>query len=335
MGLYDFTDPSQEEDDNPRKLALSLGLLDNPDEGQSDPQRFSQALGLTDSELSHQGKLPENYLDDNLGSVTRSLPIDQPSGSIVSGGREDLYHKYSQMLEQKPEGDSLLSNYLGRMPTHAGFQPSGHDRAVAAVMGGISGLNKGGMAGISTSQQWLDKPFEESTQDWKGGLPLVELQAKQTNSEKQRQAAGILSMIRAQETERENRRKDDLTSYLRDTQRNNSTNRRDKNLADASRGDQNYQETVRHHKAIENKISGRGSSRAGSVGEKLSPYDKIGLREYERSSKKGTILDSLGFGEDSPSGNPDPFINPITGRPYTEEEIARMGTLTNSREFNK
>jgi hypothetical protein len=325
MGLYDFTDPTEDEDWNPRKMALSLGLFDNPDEGQSDPQRFSQALGLTNSELSHQGKLPqENYLDDNLGSVTRSLPIDQPNGSIVSGGREDLYHKYSQMLEQKPEGDSLLSNYLGRMPTHAGFQPSGHDRAIAAVMGGIAGLNGGGQRGIATSQQWLDKPFEEQTQDWKGGLPLVELQAKQADSTRNRQASGILSMIRQQEVDRENKRKDELTGMLRNSQQQNAENNRTK----TSNINEYYNKRIQTEQRGQDLAHQDRQSRLNKVLKAAKEKDPLTEFRSLRGKEKGwTVLDSLGFGQGNGEGNPEPFINPITGKPYTPEEISRMGTI--------
>lgn len=296
-------------------------------------------MGYFDNEDEETNSDQENYLDDSFGSFTRNLPIDQPSGSIVSGGREDLYHKYSQLLDQKPESERVLEDYMGRRPTHANYVPSGRDKLTAAVMGGIAGINHGGEAGINTAQRWVDKPLDEALQDYNSEGKFVNEYAKLADSSRNRQMTSLLSQMRMSEQQRMDQARMQNLGSLESARKQRLADKSSEDEFKKNKDSRDFTALERHRRAMEAKRIGLNDPESidGVTGKGggLDTFQKAGLREFERARGKGTVLDSLGFGAPGSDSYPAPMINPITGQPYTKADIALMGTRANSREFNK
>jgi hypothetical protein len=267
----------------------------------------------------------DDLFPSNFSRVASSL--DQPSGSVVSGGKEDLYHKYSQLLEQPPESEGILKDFLGRRPTFENYQPTGMQKATAAIMGGVAGLNSGGPAGIAAGQAWRNKPFERQQEEWKQEGQFVDDQVRSADSNRNRQLASMVAQIRQQEMDSNNRYKREAAELVEKhrvekanadrEERIRAAKEREKDR-DFDREDRQLsrKETERHNRASE----------ARNSEDKLDPYQKAGLRTFERNSDKGTLLESLGFGEENdPLAIPSPLLDPYG------EPLQSINQLTTDR----
>lgn len=266
-------------------MPFDLSSLYKPDEEEdfSNPVGFAKSIGLLDSYPDNPVE-QRNYLDDNFGSVTKSLPIDQPSGSIVSGGREDLYHKYSQMLEQKPESERVLEDYMGRRPTREQFGNSLGRKILAGVVGLGTAAKQGGAAAYKTVSGILDEPYNEAVQDYNSEGRYINDYAKLADSSRNRQMSSLLAQMRMEEVHRANQERERQTAALRDIQRQNSElgqKRLDQSEADrAKRNDleeRRFGETQRHNKATESRLMESLNFREskGNREKQLSPSQQL------------------------------------------------------------
>lgn len=301
---------------------MDLSSLYSPDDSEddfNDPGKFARSLGLINDYPSDPNQ-QLNYLDDNFGTFTRKLPIDQPSGSVVSGGREDLYHKYSQMLQQKPESESILENYLGRRPTREQFGNSLGRKLLAGLTGFTSGLQfgPGGQVHADPARSFAitsriaDEPFNEAMQDYNSEGRQVYDYAKLKESSRQRELAGMVSQIRMQETERANRAREAGVDVLRGIQSDREKayaqgilDRTSEREAGRQFRQSQLEETTRHNKAMESlgqeKIDkpGRGTTNKPLSPEQQTAAMKLAQKRLEMSDPRyAQMLQSL---KDNPS----------------------------------
>lgn len=249
----------------------------------SNPKRFANDLGITDSYDTSSPLEQRNYLDDNFGNFAGKLPIDEPSGSIVSGGREDLYHKYSQMLEQEPESRRILDDYMGRRPTFDQYKPGLGKRLGSAAIGIAEGMRTGSpMAAFRASQTIADDPFNRAMYEYEKEGKFIDDAMKVADSSRNQQLAGILNTIRQQELGQYRQQQiQSRQDTLRSQQSRNDQMNADRE-ADNARQERQFQETQRHNRAMELKSLHGGND---TTGDKLNPFQKQGMKTYEQLTK--------------------------------------------------
>jgi len=309
-------------------------LLGDSDEDESNPLSkvlkglFSNGGGGLGSETSPQ----ESSLPDSFSSFTSTL--NQPSGSVVSGGKEDLYHRYSQLLEQKPESEGVLSEYISRMPRHENYKPTGGTKLQAAGMGIAQALNSGDTnSGIAKAQEWRNKPFERQNAEYKQEGSFIDDQMRSADSARNRSLQGMLAQIKQQEVETNNRYKNEAMKTLREQQKIDSDRRKEKYDLDreekrkdreAKNEDRDFDRKDRNQRHEES-LNLRRELKSFGGEDKLDPFEKVGLEKYKRSKTGDELLASLGFGAPEETSYPKALINPITGLPYTAAEVASLG----------
>lgn len=263
------------------------GMLDFLNDSESDyfgnPKRVARELDLTDNYDTSSPLEQRNYLDDNFGSFTSKLPIDQPNGSIVSGGREDLYHKYSQMLEQEPASKHILDDYLGRRPTDEQYKPGIGRKIIAGLAGLGSAFGRGGPAsGYAVTDKILHQPLNDAMEEYQQEGKFIDVAMRQADSTRNQQMAGILNQIRQEEQGKYNQGRLELQQGAQKLAQQRLDQQNADRLADNARREREFQANERYRQAI---LRLRSLHGGGDTEDKLSPFQKQGLKTYENLTK--------------------------------------------------